>query len=141
MNRTRPVPALALALALLPGCAIQASDIDTGIGVADPTWTDDVAPIVEQHCLRCHGAHGRMEDGVDLSTYRAARSARVTSVCTAVTPPVVEAFSSDLVTLGGTGSGACAGVEVFSMPLGAMAHLGLAEQVTYARWVAQGAPE
>jgi hypothetical protein len=130
-----------LVAALLPGCAIQAGDIDTGIGVVDPTWTDDVAPIVEQHCLRCHGAHGRMEDGVDLSTYQAARAARVTSVCTAVTPAVVEAFAEDLVPLGGTAGGACEGVEVFSMPLGAMAHLGLSEQVTYARWVAQGAPE
>lgn len=138
--RHRPA-SIGAALGLLSGCALEASDIDTGIGAPEPTWTADVAPIVEQHCLRCHGAGGRMEDGVDLSSYAAARGARVTSVCTAVTPPVVDAFADDLVPLGGTAGGPCEGVEVFSMPLGAMAHLGLAEQVTYARWVAQGAPE
>lgn len=126
---------------LLAGCGVSAADIDTGIGEPNPTWEADIAPMMAQHCVRCHGASGRLEDGVDLSTYRAARAARVTSVCTAVTDPVVEAFADDLVPAGGTASGPCAGVEVWSMPLGATVHLGIDEQVTFARWVAQGAVE
>jgi hypothetical protein len=134
--RVAPLGAL-----LLAGCAITAADIDTGIGAPNPTWEADIAPMMAQHCVRCHGASGRLEDGVDLSTYRSTRSARVTSVCTAVTDPVVEAFGDDLVPLGGTASGPCAGVAVFSMPLGATQHLGIDEQVTFARWVAQGGVE
>lgn len=123
------------------GCALTAADIDTGVGEPEPTYEADIAPLMAQHCVRCHGEDGRLEDGVDLSNFAATRAARVTSACTAVTEPVVEAFADDLVTRGGTADGPCAGIDVFSMPLGASAHMGLDEQVTFARWVSQGAVE
>jgi hypothetical protein len=137
----RTMAALATAAWALGGCALSAADIDTGVGEPEPTWEADIAPLMAQHCVRCHGEDGRLEDGVDLSTYAAARAARVTSACTAITDPVVEAFADDLVPRGGTADGPCDGIDVFSMPLGASAHMGLDEQVTFARWVSQGAVE
>jgi len=133
---------LPLALSALVGaCGLPAGDIDSGVGAPDPTWEADIAPLVDAHCVRCHAAAGRMSGGVDLSSYSVARSTRVTSVCTSVNQEVIDAFAEHLVPLGGTASGPCADLELLSMPPGATPRLSLYDQVTYARWVALGAPE
>lgn len=134
-------PRVAALAALLSGCGLPASALDSGVGAPAPTWEGDIAPLMDAHCARCHAAAGRMAGGVDLSTYRAARAARVTSVCTSVNPEVIDAFGDHLVPLGGTAAGACADLDLLSMPPGATPRLSLYDQVTYARWVAQGAPE
>ncbi len=125
----------------LSGCALGPGDLDTAWGVAEPTYVDDVAPIVEAHCTRCHSPATRLAGGVDLSEYRSVRSARVTSVCTAVGQGVVDEFADHLHTLGGTSDRPCQGSTVGSMPPGAQPRLSLDQQMTLARWVAQGAPE
>ncbi len=132
--------ARALALALgWGGCAGPA--LDTGLGATAPTYVDDVAPILAAHCTRCHSRETRLAAGVDLGTAAAARSTRVSATCTAVSSEVVDAFADALHPLGGTAATPCAGIAVGSMPPGAQARLSVADQLTLARWVAQGAPE
>jgi hypothetical protein len=138
---TRSLFKPALLLALLPGaCAVDPASLDTGTGVANPRYDEDIAPILAEHCTRCHDAAGRMAGGVALNDYTSARSTRVTGACTAVSDAVVEHFGDALVPLGGTARSPCADIDTLSMPPGATPRLGLAEQLTYARWVAQGAP-
>lgn len=132
--------ASALALGLGLACGPPAA-LDSGLGAGEPTYVADVAPILASHCTRCHHPETRLAGGVDLSTHRAARSSRVSTVCTAVGPEVVDAFADHLHPLGGTAARPCQGMAVGSMPPGAQPRLSLDDQMTLARWAAQGAPE
>lgn len=124
---------------LLLGCAPPT--IDSGLGEPNPTYEADIAPMLEAHCVSCHARGDRIAGGVDVSDYRTARATRVTSVCTSITPAVMDQFADVLVPLGGDAAGPCADLDLFSMPPGAATHLDLHDQVTYARWVSLGAPE
>lgn len=127
-------------LPILAGCPPPAPAIDSGVGVSAPTFAE-VAPIVEDSCLRCHHPAIRLAGGVDLSSSRAVVAGRIGLVCTSVGPEVIDAFADDLVPLSGTSTVPCDGHVPLSMPPGAQPRLTVDEQVTLARWVARGAPE
>jgi len=57
MNRRSGMLAFAAALALtaLSACSPEVP--------AHPTYTNDVAPILDAHCVRCHGANDMLNDG------------------------------------------------------------------------------
>ena len=56
---TRPMFAL-FTLALLPGLAFA--------DAKNPTYNDDVLPVIRQHCAGCHGAD-KQKGGLNLATY------------------------------------------------------------------------
>lgn len=62
----RLTPALALALAL--GC---------GSAPSDPTWTEDVKPILQANCIKCHGQiqRGGAPSGFRLDNYNGGNTA------------------------------------------------------------------
>lgn len=57
-----------LALALLPGCTGE----DDDIAVEGPTWHQDVAPLMVEHCTGCH-ADGELGAPLVFDTYEGAR--------------------------------------------------------------------
>lgn len=127
-----PVRRLALTL-LLTACGDPATE------VANPTWTDDIQPLYEAHCIRCHQAGSVQHDGVQLDTYAAARATRHRSACTAITADLV-APNADILRSDG-GVVRCGDWEVDSMPPGTLPRLTRAEMELLLRWLEQGAPE
>lgn len=132
-----------LLLPLLSACA-PVDPFDTGIAPAHPTFTDDVRPVMEQHCVRCHtdrdGTSGAREDGgIAVDTWERAHSARVAIACSSVGTDIAQAYADALRTA--YGPGACAGLPQLTMPPGAMPKLTVAEQLVLVRWVADGGPE
>ena len=122
------------------GCAPDIAGLDPAAIPEVPSYERDVAPILAEHCTRCHERGGTLDAGVELNTYVGARGARVSSVCTAVGQPVVDAYASFLIPEAGfSGEPACAPWRLLSMPPGAEVKLTLIEQVTLAEWIATGA--
>ncbi len=141
MNRhTLARCAWSVLMTALVGCAMSPPSIDTGWGEPNPTLAD-VTPIIEASCLRCHDPETRLAGGVDYSTSHAIVAGRIGLVCTAFGPEVIDAFAEHLAPLSGTSTVPCFGHEPLSMPPGAQPRLSIDDQVTLARWVAQGAPE
>ncbi|MCB9765552.1 MAG: hypothetical protein H6739_37605 [Alphaproteobacteria bacterium] len=128
-------------LALLLGCA-PGPLMDTGALPEAPSYAHDVQPILEARCVRCHQRGRPMLAGVELDSYEAAHATRVSSVCTAISPDLVERFGDHLLPLAGSQDmGPCEGFRVLSMPPGASDPLPYDEQLLLARWVAAGAME
>jgi hypothetical protein len=58
-----------------------------------PTYTDDVRPILEKHCFKCHAGDGVEADDHDFSrveTLRAQRRALVNEIGACAMPPSPE---------------------------------------------------
>ncbi len=124
---------------LLLACAANPPGTDVP---AMPTYTQDVAPIVEEHCLRCHVTGGPRRGGVVVDSYEVLSARAVINTCVSVNPDVVDAHADSLLPLAGSQDLApCESWDVFSMPPGAMPRLTEDEQWILARWTAIGAPE
>lgn len=136
-------PAVTLLAALSCGCADSVLDqADPASFEAEPTWSEDIAPLLERSCVSCHDGRGAFEGGVELATYAAARSTRVPATCTAISQDVADHFADVLVLPTDSGGDAsCSGWEPLSMPPGTATRLSPTEQVLLARWVELGAPE
>ena len=107
-----------------------------------PTYTEHIAPLLAVYCVDCHEHNAIMYAGVELDTYASARSTRVRSACTALTPSLISEFSAHLIPQDGHSDlSACAPWEPHSMPPGAMTRLTPDQQRMLAIWVANGAPE
>ncbi len=125
---------------LLCGCAPDVASVVAGSIPETPSFASDVAPILEQHCVRCHDRDGTLDAGVELDNYVGARGARVSSTCTAIGDDVVDVYSADLLPEAGNGSDVpCEPWQTLSMPPGAEVKLSIVEQVILAQWVATGA--
>ena len=133
------------ALAALPlgGCAPDPlASLNLGVAAEYPTYRSDIEPLYARHCSRCHGEDGRMDGGVELDSYVAARSTRVRSACVSIGADVIDTYADVLLPSAGYGDPVpCADWSPFSMPPGASVHLTLDEQLTLARWVELGGPE
>ncbi|MBX2802220.1 MAG: hypothetical protein KTR31_31350 [Myxococcales bacterium] len=104
-----------------------------------PSYTYDVAPILQTHCVRCHTSDGRWDGGVELDRYETAASTAVRSACTALDPVVAERYGDLLLSVSATeGEAPCARWDVASMPPGALEHLSLMEQEIFGNWIATG---
>ena len=127
-------------LLFLAACAPDIAAVMADGVPATPSFSADVAPILEQHCVRCHERDGTLDGGVELDTYLGARGARVSSTCTSVGDDVVDVYSADLLPEAGNGSDVpCEPWKTLSMPPGAEVKLSIVEQVMLAQWVATGA--
>ncbi|MFT4979126.1 MAG: hypothetical protein ACI8S6_005036 [Myxococcota bacterium] len=130
------------ALFLMFAACVPVASVDPSVYDAEPTYTDDIAPLMETWCVDCHASDGVMYDGVELDSFEGVRGTRVRSTCVTVTPDVVATFADSLLPSGGyTDLPACDPWEVASMPPGAMARPSLEEQILLARWVEIGAPQ
>jgi hypothetical protein len=66
---------------LLCGCAAGGNDlaeIDPAAAPANPTWTENIQPLMERYCTACHDPdeQGGTQHGVDLSTCPLTRQQR-----------------------------------------------------------------
>ncbi len=62
---TRRMIPLCLALAASAGCAFgdyDLGEIDPAAAPERPTWSEDVAPIIDSYCASCHRAGGPSGD-------------------------------------------------------------------------------
>jgi hypothetical protein len=122
---------MSLLLLLLTGCVQGATRLDTGLVPENPTFTQDIEPLMARYCTRCHAAGGVRYEGVGVNTYDAIIQDLDEVVCTSISPAVIGEYPD-----------ACVGrEEVFTMPPGASEHLDMLEQITLARWASNGAPE
>lgn len=112
------------------------------VNTTSPTYTADIAPLLNVFCVDCHAHNAVMYAGVELDSYASARSVRVRNTCTALSPDLISEFSTHLIPQDGHSSeAACAPWEAHSMPPGAMTRLSPEQQRMLAVWVANGAPE
>lgn len=129
-----------LPLVLLTACSPDVAAVIANDVPQTPSFSDDIAPILDTHCVRCHDRDGTLDAGVELDNYVGARGARVSSTCTAIGNDVVDLFAADLLPEGGFGSQVpCEPWQTLSMPPGAEVKLSIVEQVMLAQWVATGA--
>ena len=113
---------------------------DPSLLAAEPSYAADIAPILEEFCVRCHTSEGRLDAGVELDRYESARSARVKNTCVAVSPDVIDGFADSLLPAAGHGGAIpCEPWDALSMPPGATPLLSREQQIRMARWVATGA--
>ena len=124
----------------LAGCSPDLASIDPDAIPEEPSYEQHIAPLLSEHCVRCHQRDGTLDGGVELDSYIGARGTRVSTVCTSVSPAVIDVYAEFLVSRAGTsGQRACSEWHALSMPPGAEVKLTLTEQVLLAEWVAQGA--
>ncbi|TNE90448.1 MAG: hypothetical protein EP330_08105 [Deltaproteobacteria bacterium] len=143
-----------LLLLLLAACAPELP-ADSG---TTPTFAEDIEPILQTHCLRCHVDPSPSNAGLgyvrqpnrdgDLTIDPdIARATAIRSACTALSPTVIEAYADVLystsfdATCGGdhpiTGKPEW---KALSMPPGTSLKLTVEEQVAYAKWIEGGMP-
>lgn len=98
-------------------------DLPAACPTPEPSYSKDVAPILEHYCLQCHGPGGVEYAKEDLSTYAAvlARRAEVLSQVNLCNMPPVSGVAD-------------AGVEAGAMPLSDAA------RVTLLGWLVCDAP-
>lgn len=118
--------------------------LDPELFESSPTYSRDVKPILQRHCVACHDGDGRRGGGVELDRYVSAYGSRAKSGCSLATPELVERFGAVLTPLNGEGGvveGPCDGWLVGVMPTSGRARMTDHERVVYLRWVEIGAPQ
>lgn len=134
---------LPLLLALSFWACGSETELSPELLAAEPTYTNDIRPLMERYCVECHARAGTKAGGVELDRYESVFGTRVKSICTAVRPDLVQRYDALLQPAprsDGEVRGTCAEWEVFSMPTGVKDKLTVHEQVILLRWLETGAP-
>ena len=127
---------------LLCGLGACGGDVEPAALTATPTYAQDIAPLMNRHCVECHDGDGVRGGGVEVDRYESVFAARVKNVCVSISRELIEQNRDALLPVPKDPPQPrvpCADWEPLSMPVGAKPKLTAHEQVLLVRWLVTGA--